>query len=100
MSKVKLNIEIDEKTYEELKKKITELKSTFPIPVPFLDSVEDYITHMVEAMGTLGNSMGDLKDMLSKASSIFGGFDVDDLKKEKKDEKSDDKKSDNDKNLD
>jgi len=101
MSKVKLNIEIDEKTYEDLKKRIAEMKSSFPIPVPFLNSVEEYITHMIEAMGTLGGgSMGDLKDMLSKASSLFGNMDINDLNSKPEEKKEETKKPDNDKNLD
>jgi len=99
MAKVKLNIEIEEKAYEDLKKKISEMKATFPMPVPFLDSVEAYVAHMVEAMGALGDSMGNFKDLLSKASSMFGNFDINDFKDED-DKKTDDKKKEDDKKLD
>jgi len=101
MAKVKLNIEIEEKTYEDLKKKIAEMKAKFPMPFPFLDSVEEYIVHMVEAMSTLGDTMGgNLKDMLSKASSLFGNIDINDLNSKDEEVSSKEEKPKDDEKLD
>ncbi|MDR2821752.1 MAG: hypothetical protein LBV53_02210 [Mycoplasmataceae bacterium] len=63
MAKVRLNIEIEDKVYEQYKEKFNKIKSAFPL-MP-LTSVEDFIASSLETMQNMDTKMADLTKKLN-----------------------------------
>ncbi|MDR2829342.1 MAG: hypothetical protein LBV48_01975 [Mycoplasmataceae bacterium] len=58
MAKVRINIELDDKVYEQYKQKFNDLKKSFPM-VPF-NSVEEFIAQSLETLQGFDGKIADL----------------------------------------
>ncbi|MDR1850690.1 MAG: hypothetical protein LBQ45_00990 [Mycoplasmataceae bacterium] len=97
MAKVKLNIEIDDATYEAFKTKFEQFKKMVPASLNTFTSVEEFIADFLEKMQAFEKSMGsfdmgNIGDMIKNSgvdlNSMFDMFKKDeDKEEEKKEEK-------------
>ncbi|MDR2829179.1 MAG: hypothetical protein LBV48_01095 [Mycoplasmataceae bacterium] len=105
MAKVRINIELDDKVYEQYKQKFNDLKKSFPM-VPF-NSVEEFIAQSLETLQGFDGKIADLTkkididlaDLIEKSGADIASI-TEMLKKDKTEAADEEKKEEKKESLD